>query len=76
MKWLDNFAKKTENITISLQDKTIKLQKNELNKQKLIIRSLQGLLTHVMRKHGYSRSQIFAAIHTGEIVDNDIQKGK
>lgn len=76
MKWIDKITECAENLTIKLQEKTIKLQKSQIHKQKEQIKTLEKLLTTVMKQRGYNKAQIFAAIHTGQLVDHDTPKNK
>jgi uncharacterized protein YigA (DUF484 family) len=74
MKWTNKITEGLNNITIKVQEKTIELQKQQVNKQKEQIKTLENLVTLLMTHQGYKKRQIFATLHTGELVDNDIQK--
>lgn len=69
MSWLSD---KLDNVAVKMLNTTVQMQKVEINKLKDKNKSLEKLLTTVMLKQGYTRAQVFAAIHTGELVDNTI----
>lgn len=76
MKWTDRITESLNNITIKMQDKTIDLQKQQINKQKEQIKVLENLVTLLMTHQGYKKRQIYATLHTGQLVDNDLPKSR
>lgn len=74
MKWTDRITESLNNVTIKMQDKTIDLQKQQIHKQKEQIKTLEDLVTLLMTHQGYKKKHIFATLHTGKLVDNNIPK--
>lgn len=61
-----------ENTELKLLRKTTELQKLQIRKQDKRIKTLEGMVTKLMRKQGNKRTEIFAALTLGEIIENDI----
>jgi hypothetical protein len=65
-----------ENTELKLLRKTTEMQKMHIKVQDKRIKSLEGMVTKLMKKQGNKRTEIFAALTLGEIIDNDIPTTK
>jgi len=61
-----------ENLELKMLRKATDLQKLHIKSQDRRIKNLEGMVTTLMKRQGSRKSDIFAAIHLGELLDDNV----
>lgn len=73
LKKITDMAEKAE---LKILRKNVEMQKSHIKNQQKRIKNLESMVSKLMKQQGRKRTEIFAAIHSGELLDNDIQTNK